>query len=103
MRGLHCECNTATTPFWRFTNYPFCGFAARDGGAAGIELFDPELMLHLFQRVALGFRIDEENYKELQNHHRGEEDERRAGGVSGKDGKCAGNNGVHDPVRGTTE
>ena len=39
-------------------------------------LLDPQFVLHLFQRVALGLRIDKEHDEELQNHHRREEDER---------------------------
>ena len=66
-------------------------------------LFDAEFVLHLLERVALGFRIHKEHDKELQNHHGGEEDEGCAGGIFREYRECSGDDGVHDPVRGTAE
>src|SRR5277367_1514872 len=67
------------------------------------SLFDAEFVLHLLERVALGFRIEKEHDEELQNHHGGEEDEGRAGGTFREDRECSGDDGVHDPVRGAAE
>src|SRR5215469_11058430 len=39
---------------------------------------DPQLALQLFKRDALGLRVDKQDHKELQYHHRREEREGRS-------------------------
>jgi hypothetical protein len=41
---------------------------------------DAQLLLHLFERNSLRFRIDQQHNKKLEKHHRREEDERIAAG-----------------------
>src|SRR5438477_4518901 len=62
-------------------------------------LLNAEFPLHLFQRVALGFRIRDEHDKELQRHHRREKDKGRASGRGRQHRKDSRNQRIHDPVR----
>src|SRR2546429_9923330 len=66
-------------------------------------LRDLEFLLHLFERDALGFRIEKKHDEELHHHHRGEKRERVAAGRRSHKRKRPGNQRVHDPVRKTAE
>src|SRR5579883_2884203 len=48
---------------------------------------DPQFLLHLLQSDALGFRINEEDNEELQDHHRRKKDKRISAGRRGHQGE----------------